>query len=400
MANQTAINASMAVNTYGSATYASAVKREIVRRMEQEAQYSSYFEKFTGEIDKFNRVPNSVVVRKSELREGGDSMIIPMKTNISITPVYGDTTLLGTEASQELYKLEVKVNQWRASVAGPKGNQNFRIKYLNMLQQMKPDLVRAISREQDADHFRALNEGYSLNLTATTASDGLGMTKYYHHKIYGVGETYAIDNNAASLDVWARASSATTPGTIGSTDVLDLDAIDAIKAIGKTQKIATLNLEGGMWWVLLVHPNAIYNIQTANSNAWRAGVETAAERGKTNPFFTGAVWAYNGIILHEHPDVPSILGNGDGTITFGYKDNNTAEVKCSYLLGQNALGFAEGSDMQIIPETYDYKNVNSIGAAQINGIARFDFAKDDGNMSTFISQGSLMILSFADTPTL
>jgi len=400
MADQKAPAAGMTVNTFGSSTYSTPVLRVIIERMEQEAQYSAYFERFTGEVDKFNRAPDNIVVRKSDLERGGDSLIIPMKTNIALSKVFGDAELLGNEVSQELYNLEIKINQWRAAVSGPKRNANHRIKFLRMIQEMKPDLVRATSRELDADHFRALNEGYSENLTTTTDSEGLGITMRYHRKIYGVGESSAITNGSAtSIAAWV----APTTGTICSNDILDLDSIDAIKALGKTDKIVPLNLAGGGWWALLNHQNVIYNIQTANSNAWRAGVQYAAERGRDNPFFTGALWAYNGIAIHEHPDCPSVtasLGATPDTITFSYKDDNTDNIKCSYLLGRHAIGYAMGSNMEFNPELYDYRNVRSLGMAMINGLARFDFVKDDGNDATFISQGSAMILSYAANPTL
>lgn len=395
MANQTAPASGITVNTFGSSTYATAVKREIVRRLEQEAQYSTYFDRFTGEIDKFNRVPDAVVVRKSELRNGGDSMIIPMKKNISLNNRYGDAELIGTEATQELYNLEVKVNQWRAAVAGPDANANHRIKYLNMIQEMRPDLVRAVSREMDAEHFRCLCEGGSLNLTGSTTTGGLGIATTFHHKIYGVGESSSIDNNATTLASWIMP----TTGTICSDNILDLDAIDALKALGKKEKIVPLDL-GGDWWVLLCHQNQIYTIQTANSNAWRAGVEEAAQRGRDNPFFSGAVWAYNGIILHEHPDVPSVVSTGTGDVTYNYGDNNTNNHKVAWLLGRNCMAMAEGSPMKFTPEDYDYMNKRSIGMAQIFGLGRADYVKDDGNNATFISQSSLQVISYAADPTL
>lgn len=406
MANQNAPASGMTVNTYGSSTYAVNVKREWIRRLEQEAQYSGYFERFTGEIDKFNRTPDAVVMRKTELNKGGgDSIIIPMKMNISPTFIYGDATLLGNETSQAIRNCEVKVNQWRGAVSGPAGNANFRIKYLDMLSAMKDDIIRAVAREKDADHFRALCEGFSLNLTTTTGSSGLGITKTYHPAIWGVGETTNCYANATSLDLWVSAT-----GTVSTNDILDLDAIDAIKGqakIGTTStdgeskimRIIPLNLEGKMWYILLCHPSVIYGIQSANSNAWRTGVEYAGLRGDANPFFTGATWAYNGVILHEHPDCPSVLGGGDSTVTFGYKDSNTNDIKCSFLMGQGPLAYAAGSDMKLIPEDYDYQNQRSIAAAQINGIARADFASQDGN-SYKIHQGSLMIVSYGKIATI
>jgi len=405
MANQTAPAGGITVSTFGTSTNADLVEKLILSKLAREAQVSGYWQKFVGEIDKYSKVPEACVSRKTDLsKNGGDAMGLPMAMNISPTFVYGDTVLLGNEAAQSLRQLEVKVNQWRAAVQGPSGNANFRIKKLKMLESMSTDILRAIGRERDAEYFRAALEGFSLNLTTTTVSDGLGITKVYHQVCYGVGETYHIPGTAASLDLWLGAT-----GTVGSNDIMDLAALDAVRARMKVgvadsgasnyNRIVPLDLGGNYWTVALMHPDTIYNVQTANSNAWRTGVEYAGVRGNDNPFFTGAVYAYNGFIIHEHRDVPSALGGGDDTVEFQYKDANTNAIKCTLILGKQALCEATGAAPGLVPEDYDFGNQRMLGYKEIMGIARADYKSQDGN-AYLTHQGSVVVFSYDSAPTI
>lgn len=394
MATQTAPGSGITVNTYGSSTYADMVKKEYIRRLEKEAQASTYFARFTGEIDKYHTVPEAAIMRKADLTKGGgDALNIPMLMNIDPTVIYGDKVLIGNEQAQALYNLEVKVNQWRTAVSGPAGNAAFRIKYLNMLKQVKPNLLRAIARELDTEHFRALNEGYSLNIIGSTTTGALGLAVSYHRLMYGAGTNLRFLPSVTSIMSAVEVSC--TWGVV-CTWQLDLDSIDALKALGKTNNIVPLNFQGG-WWVLLVHPNVTHSIQTGSSNAWRAGVEYAAQRGRDNPFFTGATWAYNGIILHEHRDCPSVVSQGK-SVTWGYGASNTGTYKVSYVLGKGSMAFAEGTGWSFPEEMYDYKNQRSMAAAKIFGIRRADFI--DGAHSSYQTQSSMMVFSYAPNPSL
>ncbi len=111
------------------------------------------------------------------------------------------------------------------------------------------------------------------------------------------GETYTP--NAFSVG-----GGADVPADIATTDVLTVEALQQIKLELYNNRAIPLRSEMGEdVFGMVVHPNTLYNLKrSAEYVDW---VREAAEKGKNNPFFRGAVAMVDGMLLFQHNNVPS-----------------------------------------------------------------------------------------------
>ncbi|MBA2726541.1 MAG: N4-gp56 family major capsid protein [Actinobacteria bacterium] len=109
------------------------------------------------------------------------------------------------------------------------------------------------------------------------------------------GETYT--SNVFSV------GGGTTPGVVGTTDTLDVESLQRIKlALYNNRALPMRSDMGEDVFAMVVHPNTLYNLKrSAEYIDW---VREAAEKGKSNPFFRGAVAMVDGMLLFQHNNVP------------------------------------------------------------------------------------------------
>lgn len=132
-----------------------------------------------------------------------------------------------------------------------------------------------------------------------------------------------------------------------SSHKLTLALLSKVKVFAKltTPRIMPMRIEGREHFVLLAHPQCVYDIKVSDSN-WATYQQYAQERGKTNPLFTGAAGAVDGIIIHEHESVPSSTTWGSGAVTGA---NNL-------FLGTGAAVLAIAKQKQWVEKVFDYDN--------------------------------------------
>jgi N4-gp56 family major capsid protein len=124
---------------------------------------------------------------------------------------------------------------------------------------------------------------------------------------------------------------------------------------------------------MFVHPWQVADLRTAASSVWVASQQTAGERGSTNPLFSGALGVWDGVILHEHPFVPT------ATAAQAFSVGGTAanaQAFRSILVGQSAACLAnaspDGSGVAstfMREESFDYQNKAGFAVGFIGGIA-------------------------------
>lgn len=128
---------------------------------------------------------------------------------------------------------------------------------------------------------------------------------------------------------------------VGAGDVLTVKACQEIRLKLRIQRAKPLMVDGKPHFILVTHPYATFQLkQEARYESW---VREAQVRGETNPFFRGALAVIDGLIIHDHENVPLATGTG-------------VQGATSIAFGGEA--FVEGLDEDVswAEDTFDYGN--------------------------------------------
>jgi N4-gp56 family major capsid protein len=165
-------------------------------------------------------------------------------------------------------------------------------------------------------------------------------------------------------------------------DVCALTGISLIKRLAQLAdpQIRPIKIEGGEeWYVLMLHPYAARDLKA--SSGWQQAQREAQMRGDSNPIFTGALGAYDGVIIKESKKVPLLSGVGASSIN----------VAMNFLLGAQALVLEHvslpmrpKSKMVLQEEFFDYQSRWGVAAfmGMAHGKAVFN-SKDHGVATWF-----------------
>ncbi len=186
------------------------------------------------------------------------------------------------------------------------------------------------------------------------------------------GEIYTP--NAVSFDdVAGSGLDSTTPSIddVDSTDVVSVKGLQALKVRLRVQLAKPLMMDGRPHYVFVTHPYSTFQLkQDSRYEAW---VREAADRGKDNPLFTGALCVIDGMIIHDHENVPIVTNSGG--------------LKVSRGIAFGAEAFVEALDENIRfdQDTFDYGNQYGLAirtafsarrALELNSIIAYAEAED------------------------
>jgi len=164
---------------------------------------------------------------------------------------------------------------------------------------------------------------------------------------------------ASPTRIFYKTSSGSTSTTTAATAKAALTAADGkitpafvsyIKAYAKTGggrtivPIRPVKVDGKNYYVLLVHPDAVYDWK--NDPTVQQFLREAEMRGKENPLFTGAVAIYDGVVIHEHENVPIADDGGSGAVSWSK----------GVFMGAQALVWAWGKRVATVQKKFDYDN--------------------------------------------
>ena len=203
---------------------------------------------------------------------------------------------------------------------------------------------------------------------------------------------------ATPTEVWYPNSSGvmtlqTTPATaiagLHATNSLlsNLNHISLIKTWAKTggnmanatsytrSKIQPIRYGGKDYYILLVHPDVLYDMKSTSE--YKQLNREAQERGKDNPLFTGAEFAYDGVIVYEHELIPIATDGGGSTVPY---------AKCVFG-GAQALCAAWGKRPQIVADEFDYVREHGFSIQMMFGVEKPKFnSKDFGSVGVYFSR--------------
>ena len=152
---------------------------------------------------------------------------------------------------------------------------------------------------------------------------------------------------------------------------------------------------------MFLHDYQVTDLRTdVNSNGldWQ-DLQIAAMQGgdiKDNPIFTGALGAYNGVILHETPYVTNGVSSADGTAV--------ANTKRAVLCGAQAAMCAYGGDsgpssFSWKEELFDYQNQLGVSGGSIYGIKKCVYTPEDDSSTNAEDFGTVVTSTYAAPAT-
>jgi hypothetical protein len=134
---------------------------------------------------------------------------------------------------------------------------------------------------------------------------------------------------------------------------------------------------GGEWYVVFMNKLAFRDLKE-NSTMTQANREAMA-RGKSNPLFRDGDLMWDGMIIREIPEIPSLGAIGD----------SSAEVGTSFLCGAQSVGIAYAQRTVSRTEVEDYGFEHGVAVQEIRGVEKFMFNSTQNGVFTIFTADAL-----------
>ena len=370
--------------------------------LRKESWFNTFWAQFSGNVDiseddngnaVYRPSGNPIEVLNDYVAQGRDNMLIPFLSDLSGSPVYGDTVLKGTGEDQAMKWLRAYCNQSRKAVMKKSGSMSEqRQKVFKLMDEARPQLARWFTKWENQAVFQTFYEGVSPNLSAGTASDGLGLARRYHPNWYindgavltAVGtEKYTKTNANLDSAIGMTASADAACDTAMSADILRELRVKCMSL--KIPQMETA--DGSKFWCIVMHPAQLASLQTDSDYEQAQRFGYMGSGGTKMPMITGLAGYYAGFCIFE--DIVGIREWDEAGYLFGstvstrFDDSavtlasGTTRVRNAVVFGKGSVGKAVAEDLHFTSEVDDHANTIELGGAVINGYNRADFFGED-----------------------
>lgn len=312
---------------------------------------------------------NSIIQVKENLtKKAGDKLTVSLVTRLNGAGVVGSATLEGNEEALDNYADQVEINQIR-----------------NAVRIAKMEEIKTVIDMRDAAKVQLKNwmANHKLNVEIQSfMSPNLdGVTAY--------GATAEADRDAWTLANSDRVLFGSVLGNLTgdhSVDLLKVDSVNDMLSPGTlslakrmakqaSPAIRPVKLANGEEWFVAFAPSYAFR-DLKNHNTITAAQREAMLRGEGNPLFSGGDILWDGIIVKEVEEIPSIVGEGNGGI----------DVSTVLFCGAQALTVAWGQRTKSTTKTFDYEDKYGIAIGEIRGIKKLFFNdKQHGMLTLYVA---------------
>ena len=194
----------------------------------------------------------------------------------------------------------------------------------------------------------------------------------------------ALQSSASNI---LYAGTATSTGTLTANDKITLDLLRKAKVQAKAGfkgkgaarthqkfKIKPYKSSGKDYYFVVVHPDVMFDLQ--QDTEFQDAMKYAADRGNSNPLFTGAdAITMDGLVIFSHDRAYITDPAGTGESDWG-SSSTVPGAKVS-LFGENALAIALGKAPQISTQTKDFGRFIEYGYQGIFQVKKIKFDNQD-----------------------
>ena len=333
-------------------------------------RYKTFFGKFIGKTVKSERGvaittdPNAMVQLKADFRKGkGDKVHFGMIAPLTGEGVTGDSQLEGNEERLQAYEFNVELFKVRNAVRSEGTLSDKRVVF-DAKMQSKDALGIWMGHKVDK---------YSLmGLSGIASADGnVAKNAPSPNRRWQGGQIAAGTVEFRSDD-----------SSILSTDLFGPEVIEWVrrKAILTEPTIRPIMIDGKPWYVMFLHPYQVKDMKA--STAWKNGHYYADVRGMKNALFTGALGAWDGVVLHEWSKIETRLGDGAGTDPATYFESGDPMGSGIYgaralFCGAQSLVHAYGKLPYLKADNFDYGDEWGVAIGVMMAMAKPDFNSED-----------------------
>ena len=299
---------------------------------------------------------SSVIQVKEDLsKDKGDSVTYALVNKLTGAPNDGTTKLEGNEESlgSRSHKLEVGLRRNAVSVL----EYEEQISAIDLRNAAKDQLMDW-SMEEDTD--RVMDQLYAKNgvlyANATEAQKDTWLTDNADRVLFGdaKGNMVAGDHSGSLANITA-ADGKLTPDSLSLMKRIALSADPKLRPI-RTEK------DNKRWFVVFVHPLAFRDLK--DNPTIRQAQREVSVATQNNKLFQGGDLIWDGMIIHEVDDMPTLSGVGASSIDIGG----------AFLCGAQAFGLAIAKRWQSREKNEsDYGNEKGCGIICIDGLEKLTF---------------------------
>jgi N4-gp56 family major capsid protein len=275
------------------------------RQLFLEQKKNAYFSRF------FSASGDMPVFEKTDFTKAkGETMTFGMRVRVTGDPIKGNATVKGKEDKLTFYTYQITLDRHRYAIMddGALTRQRF-----------VGDIPTEIKNALTIWGGELIDQ---MCMDALVASPT--------NSIYGGDATGIFTDLAKGDDI--------TPELISKAKAIALTQ----RGGGKTP-LQPVMVDGKKYLVLLVSPDVAVDLKY--DTTFMAAQKDAAERGSNNPLFTGMLGIWDGVVIHDHENVPVFSNGGPGS--------DVKYSKC-VLMGASALCWAWGERPSIVEEDEDY----------------------------------------------
>jgi len=322
----------------------------------------------------------SIIRVRNELKQGGDTINLPLVTRLKNTAI-GSGTLVGSEETIDNYGQRVKVDWARNAVTMQKSEQQRQS--ADIFGEAKPllsDWGKSLQRDEIIKAMMALPTetlpGPDIRVNGTPFETGTAALR----------DTWMVANKDRIL--FGNSTTNLGAGTVFATVLNSLDVVNDkctaanLSLLKRIAKNADPHIrpfktrEGYEYYVAFMGTNPFRDLKNDLNLAGGAAVNLYArprERNgpngaPDNPLFQDGDQLYDGIIAHEVPEISAMV-----TSLWLTQLTNAGPVRCEpvFLCGQQAVGFCWG---QMARPTFrnetDYQFITGTGIDMCYGVSK------------------------------
>jgi N4-gp56 family major capsid protein len=347
-----------------------------------DSQFFIEYIRDSGFMPYMSRGANNVICAKYELTSSGKTINIPLVTNLSGVGVTGSTALEGAEEAMNNYNHPISIDWLRNGVLLTKDQEHYtemdmRAAAREILQNWAMDGLRD-------SIIAALNSKWAVTsgtigtqvayASATEAQKDLWLDRNVDRVLFGAAKSNI--STSAPAGGATRDHSASLLNVDSTNDLLNAAAVRLLKRIAKTASpaIRPIRVNGRMnreYYVLFCGTNTFRDIK-GDTTVLAANRDARARDVETNPIFQDGDLIYDGVVIREIPEIP----------TLGAVGNTSAIVEPVFLCGAQAVGVAWGQEPKSTTDSRDYGFRRGVGIEEARGVSKMVFNNKDHGVVT------------------
>lgn len=363
-------------------------------------------------LDSKEVVPSEMPIQVFEdfsKKEGGTSLMIPMKITQKGRPILGDDVATGRGMRNNFVYKQVRINQVRQVVnvkAGEMNEQNIKLWVKTLLNQAQPQLTDWYRRYINTSMIkRAFFEGRSYELTAP-APHGLALAKISHPNMFVAGDGWVSYAGGKPGSAGYETSVETSLNTLGAGDSFNMTLIkDVAATLGREKRILPcVKTSNGDYWIWMITPFQQRQIQ--DDAEWKqicTSILPREQDPKLNNILNGRVGVGYGFLFfvdiggwgaHTNANPNGwVTAPSAGSPTWGVEDlagDNFDDIATldnspfqnSIILGTGgAINMGVARKLKFHDQSYDFDNQQEVEARMIAGCERGDYFDSDAQIA-------------------